>query len=104
MSFHPFTLTFQVTDDGMMSLQKLPNLRVLDVSACIHMGDYGVLHISEMVELRKLNISALNVTEYGFMLCAVLPHLKHLDVQGCYPLRDDSMTHVRRFPCLEVST
>ena len=86
-----------------MILQKLPNLRVLDVSACIHMGDYGVLHISEMVTITKLNISSLNVSGYGFMLCAVLPHLRVLEVQSCYQLRDESMTHVRRFPCLEVS-
>ena len=86
----------------MMSLQKLPDLRILDVASCWEIGDYGVLHISEIETLEKLNLSSLKITSYGFMLCAVLPRCV-LNVQRCRKLRDDSMVHVQRFPRLQVS-
>ena len=87
----------------MMSLQKLPDLRILDVAGCWKMGDYGVLHISEIETLEKLNLSSLNITSYGFMLCAVLPRLRVLNVHRCGKLRDNAMVHVIRFPRLQVS-
>ncbi|OQR83542.1 hypothetical protein ACHHYP_14590 [Achlya hypogyna] len=96
----------RITDNGCHSIALLTNLRFLDLSFCIGIGDLGLEHLRplhletlklamcrrvsdvgmaflhHMHSLRELDLSCTGVTSHGLPLVAIA-NLLMLDVSGC---------------------
>jgi len=77
------TLGFtQVTNDGMTSLANLPNLRELRINGSVKVTDAGMVHLTGLRHLEKLDIGRTAITGAAAPILGKLPALKELHVVG----------------------
>lgn len=76
-----------VTDDGVAHLTELTQLRILNLSSCDITGE-GLAHLKSLPHLAELNLSFCNrLTESALRPIKALTHLTYLDLQGTIKIK-----------------
>lgn len=74
----------RLTDNDLLVLSQLANLRYLNVAFSSSLTDVGIVQLSALHCLQRLNISGTQVTNTAiFYLAKQLPHLHILFIFGC---------------------
>jgi len=86
----------KVTDEGVAFLIKLPKLVELNLSSC-DLTNGGLLSVQKLSHLRWLNLSYCNrITDEGIKSLRILNRLVYLDLQGCIKVSNGGMRHIQR--------
>ena len=95
----------RITDRGLTVLARLPKLRTLDLSHCIHVTDAGLrtlMHASSTMHATLEDLNLMDcplISDQGASELVVLAALKRLNVSRCN-LTDKGLDHVGRMPSL----
>lgn len=87
----------QVSDKSVMSLSKLKQLEILDLSECHQISSQGLLKglcsegITVLVTHLNLNCCSLVTDAFVEKACECLPLLTHLDLGSCFKVTDSSV-------------
>lgn len=87
----------QITDKSVVSMSKLKQLEVLDISECFQITSaglcQGLCHEGEMAVLTHLNLNCCSLVGDTFVdkACECLPLLTHLDLGSCFKITDHSV-------------
>ncbi|XP_016702095.2 probable disease resistance protein At1g58602 [Gossypium hirsutum] len=85
--FSPFLFEYRIVEDPMPTLEKLPNLRVLELYVYAFIGKEIVCSALHFPKLESLTFSELwNLEEWKVEEGAV-PALRHLKISGCKKLK-----------------
>lgn len=93
----------RVSDDGLMILASLPNLRRLTVSRVT--TDAGLAHVERLLGLQHLDLSETRITGQGLHHASRLPELLFLSLRQTR-VSDDDLQALQSFPeliCLDLS-
>jgi len=90
------------TNEGMASVGQMSKLKVLDIRACPKIGDPGLAHLKDLVNLRSLKLRNASVTDAGLANLKGLIHLKDLAIQDAGRVTNNGLVILESFPDLEV--
>jgi F-box and leucine-rich repeat protein 9 len=75
------------------NLNKLPDLRYINLGGCYHLTDKSFINAFDLPELKEINLSRCqNVTEIGLSeLCRKCPRLETIDLSECFNVKDTTV-------------
>lgn len=89
----------KVTDDDLRFLAGLTELRVLNLSYLSKISDEGLSHLAGLENLEELYLAGSAVSEKGFRKLAALRHLKAISVGTCKQIDDAAIAFLcQTFP------
>lgn len=88
-----------VTDNGLVHLTKLPQLKKLDLNGA-KVSDAGMSTLTQIPSLESLSIQTTSVTDSGVAALNALPNLKFLDMRNCQ-LGVNGFAAIGKMPALE---
>ena len=89
----------QVTDLGLASLAKLPQLKTLSLDST-KVSDQGMQHVAKVSTLESLSLSGTTISDSGVATLTALPNLKKLEMQHCF-LTPQGFAAIGKMPVLE---
>lgn len=96
-----------VTDRALAELVPLTNLRTLNLSQCVHIGDAGIMALVHVPSLTNLDISGcVGITDVGIMLLAQLSELISLEMPWCLKVTNaglKALSSLRKLAHLNIS-
>ncbi|MBN1505775.1 MAG: hypothetical protein JW955_02960 [Sedimentisphaerales bacterium] len=92
----------RIGDAGLAHIAELPNLELLCLHAMQGVTDAGIVHLTKMRSLRKLEIGGSQVTDKGLSSLKQIKTLEHLDLpQDQHGITDAGLTHLAGLPNLK---
>ncbi len=100
-----FTTSQDITDEGMIHLSELPNLKHLWIvnnnKDSKSYGDKGLESLAKCRKLEELVISSESITDAGMEHVAKLSNLKKLEIWDCLNITDKGLASLRALDKLE---
>ena len=91
----------KIKDGGLLRLECLVSLEVLDTSGCV-LTDAGLVHIGRVEHLKRLNVrNCPKITDEGIRALAAICKMQDLRVSGCFQITDHSLYTISGFQLLE---
>ena len=84
----------QVSNAGLQSIAKMTQLVELDLSENTSIFDDGMAHLSEMTQLKKLNLWRVPITDEGVASLAGLTNMEWLNLDNTAYLSDDGLKYL----------
>ena len=66
----------QITDEGLVHLTGMTDLRALDLTLCTNVTDAGLVHLKQLTKLEELVLNGTQITDAGLVHLAGLTKLK----------------------------
>ncbi|GJZ44223.1 leucine-rich repeat, cysteine-containing subtype protein [Tanacetum coccineum] len=95
----------RISDDGMLHLKQMAELGDLDLSKCgVNVTDTGILSVSEISNIRKLDLSWLiNVTDTSlFNIASKCSKLEVIKISGCEAITGEGLRAFAHHPLLKT--
>lgn len=95
----------RISDDGVFHLKQMAELGDLDLSKCgVNVTDSGILSVSEISNIKKLDLSWLiNVTDTSlFTIASTCLKLKTINFSGCVLITGEGLRAFAHHPTLEA--
>jgi internalin A len=90
-----------VTDAGLVHLERLNNLRALNLQHNTNVSDAGLVHLKSLTSLRELGLGDTAVSDAGLVHIKRMPHLTALGLEGTN-VGDAGLVHLKSLTTLQV--
>jgi len=91
-----------LTNTGMSYLAHLPNLVTLNLSWCSHITDDGLAYLRALLSLTHLSITWGNITDSGLAHLRHLSRLSSLALRECKHINGNGLSHLRALSNLQT--
>lgn len=92
-----------ITDEGVLHLSKLPELKTLNVSGCHRLSDVSLSTIGMLTKLEHLDLSyCAKITNQGLLRLTSLSRLEFFNVSNCPLVSYDGLTSLPKFSELKI--
>jgi len=88
-----------LSDQGLAAIERMPNVRCLDLTKCEYIGDEGVKHLLKF-NLLVLDLSRTNVTDAVLVILRPMKSLTSLSFADDSAITDRAMKELQYFPTL----
>jgi len=91
-----------IGDAGMMAMVYLPNLTSLNISGCVAVTDISIMLVAQLSNLASLEMPwCLKVTNIGLKALAPLTKLTNLNISGCQLITEQGIIYLAAFRNME---
>ena len=92
----------QVSNDGLVKLQGVKQLRKLELQTCANISDDGMQHLAALPKLEQVLLlyNSGSITNGALQQLAKIKSLRLLDVRGCVQISDEGVAHLATLPNL----